>query len=130
VQRTLGHILWGDRIWMSRFAGWPKPEGGIKESGSIFAEWEALKPARIETDTGIEAWAASVDPAWLAGNLSWYSGAAGREMTKPTWTLVAHMFNHQTHHRGQAHALLTSFGLRTGDTDLPFIVDFAALGLG
>jgi uncharacterized damage-inducible protein DinB len=33
------------------------------------------------------------------------------------------MFNHQTHHRGQAHALITRAGEQTGDTDLPFVVD-------
>jgi len=36
--------------------------------------------------------------------------------------LVAHFFNHQTHHRGQAHALLTAHGLATGDTDLFAVV--------
>jgi uncharacterized damage-inducible protein DinB len=130
IHGTLSHLLWGDSIWMSRFAGWPKPEGGIKESVALFADWPALQAKRAETDAGIEAWAAQVDPAWLASTLTWFSGAANREMSKPTWTLVAHMFNHQTHHRGQAHAMLTGFGARTGDTDLPFIVDLPALGLG
>jgi uncharacterized damage-inducible protein DinB len=37
--------------------------------------------------------------------------------------LVTHFFNHQTHHRGQVHALLTGFGAQTGDTDLPFVLD-------
>jgi uncharacterized damage-inducible protein DinB len=42
---------------------------------------------------------------------------------------VAHFFNHQTHHRGQAHALLPRAGAQTGDTDLPWVVDLAALGI-
>jgi uncharacterized damage-inducible protein DinB len=50
-------------------------------------------------------------------------------MAKPVWVLVAHFFNHQTHHRGQVHALLTGFGAATGDTDLPFVLDLAPLGL-
>ena len=50
-------------------------------------------------------------------------------MSKPNWVLATHFFNHQTHHRGQVHALLTGFGLKTGDTDLPFILDLDALGL-
>jgi len=36
--------------------------------------------------------------------------------------VLVHMFNHQTHHRGQAHALLTAAGEKTGDTDLAFIL--------
>ena len=32
IHGTLDHLLWGDRIWMHRFAGTQKPAGGIKES--------------------------------------------------------------------------------------------------
>jgi uncharacterized damage-inducible protein DinB len=127
VHGTLSHLLWGDRTWMSRFDGWPAPEGGIKGSPALFPDWDALKAARIEADAGIEAWARRVTPDWLAGSLSWFSAAMGRDMTKPTAVLVTHFFNHQTHHRGQVHALLTGFGEKTGDTDLPFVLDLDAL---
>jgi uncharacterized damage-inducible protein DinB len=55
-----------------------------------------------------ETWAQGVDGAWLRGTLIWYSGAAGREMGKPRALAIAHLFNHQTHHRGQIHAMLTA----------------------
>jgi uncharacterized damage-inducible protein DinB len=42
-------------------------------------------------------------------------------MTKPLGLLVTHLFNHQTHHRGQVHALLTGFGRRPDATDLPWM---------
>ena len=129
VQGTLSHLLWGDRTWMHRFDGWEQPEGGIRTSPGLFPDWEALKRARAETDAGIEAWTARLDPAWLRGSVTWFSGAMGREVTRPAWVLAVHFFNHQTHHRGQVHALLTGFGERTGDTDLPFILDLEALGL-
>ena len=54
--------------------------------------------------------------------MTWFSGGAGRELTKPQDLLVVHFFNHQTHHRGQAHALITEAGEQTGDTDLAFIL--------
>lgn len=130
VHATLSHLLWADRIWMHRLDGWEKPEGGIKGSTTLFPDWEALTAGRVETDSAIEAWAARLDPAALSGSLTWFSGATGREMTRPRWIVVSHVFNHQTHHRGQVHALLTGFGERTGDTDLPFILDLPALGLG
>ena len=41
------------------------------------------------------AWADALDPAWLAGDLTWFSGAAQKEMTQPKWLLVTHMFNHR-----------------------------------
>ena len=52
----------------------------------------------------------------------WFSGAANREMRAPKGLLVAHFFNHQTHHRGQAHAMLTAAGQETGDTDLFLLI--------
>jgi uncharacterized damage-inducible protein DinB len=58
--------------------------------------------------------------ASLAGELTWFSGAIKAEVRKPKWLLVTHMFNHQTHHRGQVHCMLTQAGSKPGDTDLPF----------
>jgi uncharacterized damage-inducible protein DinB len=115
---TFNHLLWGDRIWMSRFAQWPKPAQGIRDSATLIDDFAALHAARIEADAGIEAWAGAVDPDWLAGELRWLSGAAGREVAAPRAMLVTHFFNHQTHHRGQAHAMLTAAGEQTGDTDI------------
>ena len=122
VHATLSHLLWGDRSWMYRFDGWEKPPGGIRDSVDLYPDWAAMQALRVETDSAIEAWAARVEPAWLAGSLTWYSGSQGRDVTRPNALLVTHMFNHQTHHRGQVHALLTGFGQKTGDTDLPFVL--------
>ena len=122
VQGTLSHLLWGDRTWMHRFDGWEKPPGVIKDSPGLYADWAALNAAREEADAGIEAWAARLDAAWLDGRIGWFSGALGRDVSRPVAVLVTHFFNHQTHHRGQVHALLTGFGLHTGDTDLPFVL--------
>ncbi|MGG5821524.1 DinB family protein [Falsiroseomonas sp. HW251] len=129
VHGTLSHLLWGDRTWLHRFDGTPKPEGGIPTSTTLFPDWAALNDARTATDAAIEDWANRVTPAWLNGATTWFSGAMGRDMSKPNWVLATHFFNHQTHHRGQAHALLTGFGLKTRDTDLPFILDLGGLGL-
>jgi uncharacterized damage-inducible protein DinB len=82
--------------------------------------WDDLKRERAAFDEVIVDWAARIDPRWLDGDLTWYSGAAKRDMTKPTALLVAHFFNHQTHHRGQAHCLLTQCGAKPGITDLPW----------
>jgi uncharacterized damage-inducible protein DinB len=122
IHGTLCHLLWGDRMWMHRFDGWERPTQRIPESPAMIADWVALKAARAADDARIEAWAARLAPADLEGDLIWFSGATGREMTKPRWLCVAHMFNHQTHHRGQAHALLTRLGARVADTDLPWVI--------
>jgi uncharacterized damage-inducible protein DinB len=121
IHATLNHLLWADRIWMHRFAGTDRPPGGIKESVGLYREWQDLKHEREAFDGVIRRWAEHLDPRWLEGDLTWYSGAAGREVTRPKWILVTHMFNHQTHHRGQVHCMLTQCGVRPSDTDLPML---------
>ncbi len=122
IHKTLSHLLWGDRIWMSRFDGTPPPRSpDIPASVEESAEWADLKQERLQCDRLICDWAARLGPDDLAGDLTWFSGAAGREISKPLWLLVVHLFNHQTHHRGQVHAMLTAAGAKPGDTDLPFL---------
>jgi len=122
IHGTLTHILWGDRQWMSRFDAWPKPTTPIKESAQMIEEFPVLRAEREKADVGISGWAAKVDDARLAGELTWFSGAANREVRAPLRLLVTHFFNHQTHHRGQVHAMLTAAGQQTGDTDLFLLV--------
>ena len=118
VHATLNHLLWADRMWMSRFAGWPKPAVGIPGSVSLYPDWDDLKRERAATDASLIAWADGLYDGWLAGDCAWFSGSLGRDVVKPRWIVVTHLFNHQTHHRGQVHALLTQAGGRPDDTDL------------
>jgi uncharacterized damage-inducible protein DinB len=121
IHATLNHLLWGDQIWMSRFAGTPKPKvPGIPASVGMFESWDELVRERSAFDKVIVDWAETVDTGWLDGDLTWFSGVAGREVTRPKALLVTHLFNHQTHHRGQVHCMLTQAGAKPGTTDLPF----------
>jgi uncharacterized damage-inducible protein DinB len=119
---TLCHLLWGDQMWMSRFDGWPKAAVIQKESATLVADFDELRRRRVDADERISAWAAGVTEQWLAGDMVWFSSSAQREMRTPRSFAVAHFFNHQTHHRGQAHALITACGEKTGDTDLFLVV--------
>ena len=115
---TLNHLLWGDQIWMSRFDGGAAPAGGIKESPDLTPTPAVWGAERFRTDGRIKVWAEGLHALDLTGNLTWFSGALGREVAKPMALCVTHMFNHQTHHRGQVHAMLTAAGQRPLDTDL------------
>lgn len=119
---TLNHLLWGDQMWMSRLADWPKLDKPISGSDTLYDDFAEMTRRRAEIDRGTSAWAAEVTDDWLKGDLTWFSGLAGREMTAPRTVIVIHMFNHQTHHRGQAHALLTAAGEDPGATDIAFIL--------
>jgi uncharacterized damage-inducible protein DinB len=125
IHKTLSHLLWGDRMWMSRFSDVPRPEVGIPESISLYPEWAPLKQARAAFDKTMIDWADRLEPSWLAGDLVWYSGSAKKEMSQPKWLLVTHMFNHGTHHRGQVHCMLTQAGGKPQPTDLPWMPEQA-----
>jgi uncharacterized damage-inducible protein DinB len=118
IHNTLSHLLWGDTMWMSRFTDVPKVSATIRESATLFGDWNDLKQRRAGMDARMQSWAGSVDQSFLAADLTWFSSAIQREVTKPVWQLVVHMFNHQTHHRGQVHAMLTQAGGKPSDTDL------------
>ena len=118
IHATLNHLLWADRVWMHRFAGTAKPPGDIKSSAAHISNWQTLKHDRESLVEVILRWAESLDEGWLEGELTWYSGAAQAEITRPNWILVSHMFNHQTHHRGQVHCMITQCGLKPRVTDL------------
>ena len=114
IHATLNHLLWGDQIWMSRLAGSPRPGIVPPDAARDIRERGAFDQTIID-------WADHLDPAWLAGDLTWYSLAAKTELSNPRWLLVTHMFNHQTHHRGQTHCMLTQAGGKPKDTDLPLM---------
>lgn len=121
IHGTLSHVLWGDRAWLCRFTDSPAPPVGIKDSPSLFEDWNILRAEREKTDAQILAWANAMTIAGIEGGLTYFSGAAQREISLPRWVLITHFFNHQTHHRGQAHAMLTAAGAKPEDTDIPFM---------
>jgi uncharacterized damage-inducible protein DinB len=127
IHGTLNHILWGDTIWMSRFDGWASPALPQKQSACLIDDFDRLALARAKADARIADWAARVDAVWLAAEQAWFSGAAQRELRMNRGLLAVHFFNHQTHHRGQAHALVTAAGETTGDTDLFLMPEVVAV---
>lgn len=120
IEGTLSHLAWGDMIWIARFDGGEGPDANLNAT-AIAYDWETLWGLRPKLDARIAAWAWSVDQSDLEGDLSWFSGAANAQMTQPRATCIVQLFNHQTHHRGQVHAMLTAAGAKTDDTDLPFM---------
>ncbi|MEQ8935381.1 MAG: DinB family protein [Amphiplicatus sp.] len=108
---------------MSRFSDFPPPPPitTLRGSADIYDDWNALRAGRVALDETIIEWAGALTPRDFEGDLTWHSGAMKRDITRPRALLIAHMFNHQTHHRGQVHAMLTAAGAKPDDTDLPFM---------
>lgn len=118
LHATLNHILWGDRLWLPRFDGASYAAGPI--GVDLYDDYAQLSDARRAMDSAISAWAAQVRDDELTGTLTWFSTVAQRQMARPRALCVMQMFNHQTHHRGQASTLLKQAGVDPGVTDLPW----------
>ncbi|SRR5690606_7745636 len=109
IHGTLNHILLGDRIWLARFEGGTAPSTGL--DAILYEDFQALRAAREAEDARIEAFAARLDESALPATIR-YVNNEGRTFDDPVPMLLAHFFNHQTHHRGQVHDMLTQ-------TDVP-----------
>lgn len=121
IMATLNHLLWGDTLWISRFDGGEGPQVDTKDHKEITPTPAAWAAERFRMDARITLWAQSVSAIDLVGDLTWYSGLLKRELSKPRSLCVMQLFNHQTHHRGQVHAMLTAAGMKPNDTDLPLM---------
>ena len=123
IHRTLNHIVYSDLAFLSRFTGDPPevPELGV----DLHAEFAALQAARAALDARLCAWSATLQDDWLRDAQTYTSKVDGRIRTVPRWVLVTHLFNHQTHHRGQVTTLLSQMGVDMGSTDLPFMPEYS-----
>lgn len=123
VYLTLNHIAYSDLAFLSRFTGEPPEVPPLGED--LFGSFERLQSEREALDARLKAWSASLTTDWLGLPLTYISKVDGRERTILRWALVTHLFNHQTHHRGQVTALLSQLGVDIGSTDIPFLPRFS-----
>jgi len=105
---TLNHLLTADRIWMRRLQG--KGDHPDQLNATIHDDLVSLRAARVAEDQRIVDFVDGLDAADF--EKSWdYKTLNGTPQRQSVREILAHMFNHQTHHRGQAHAALTVLGL-------------------
>ncbi|MDO8876927.1 MAG: DinB family protein [Pseudolabrys sp.] len=111
---TLNHILVADRIWMKRFTG----AGELPPSldAILYDDFAALRAARRSQDVLINRYIDNLDDRMLTGTITYKTVVKPQTIEQPLAPALDHFFNHQTHHRGQAHALLTSI---IGNADTP-----------
>lgn len=124
---TLNHLLVGDTIWLKRFAEHPArfsaldpvrklpPPSALDQH--LFDSLGPLAAHREMLDAAILDWTGALRDADLDQELR-YANTKGIFATRSFYALAVHFFNHQTHHRGQATALLNQAGADVGVTDL------------
>src|SRR5215471_13898002 len=115
---TLNHLLATDWIWMKRFTG--TGEAPDRLDAIVHQDFASLRGAREAEDRRILDWIASLDDAALDGVIRYRRVSTPDEFVQPLKPALDHWFNHQTHHRGQAHMILTSLGKAAPELDLLF----------
>ena len=128
VHGTLNHLLLADRIWMRRFTGQGETYARLDEI--LFDDFSALRSARGAEDARITGWVDTLDDEKFAGTFTYQTIVNPTDITQPLAPAVAHFFNHQTHHRGQVHALLTAIGGRDAAPSLDLIMFQRETGIG
>ncbi len=113
---TLNHLLVTDRIWLYRFTG--EGEAPKALDAILFHKLEDLKAARVKEDARIIDWVNRLDNAAISGRFTYTTVSDMRTISQRLAPALAHLFNHQTHHRGQAHAILTALGKSAPSFDL------------
>jgi len=116
IHGTLNHLLLADSVWMGRFEG--KPFAFTSLDQELYASFDELRAQRAELDERIRRWTDGLTDAALEAKLPFTSAITKRSHTPTLWKIVAHFFNHQTHHRGQLTALLSQARVDYGVTDL------------
>ena len=106
---TLNHLLVTDRIWMRRLTG--MGDDPDKLDAILFDDLRSLEQARREEDERIERFVHGLGNEDIEQEVS-YETTKGVSHRNRLGDILAHLFNHQTHHRGQAHAILTVLGVR------------------
>ena len=115
IHGLLNHLLLGDRIWMSRFEGGGKTTPPLNTI--LFETFPELSVARSEEDARIEAFFQNMDSDFLSRPLT-YTNSLGKEVSFVAGIAVLHLLNHQTHHRGQVHVMLSDAGVAPPSLDL------------
>ena len=122
IHGTFNHLLLADRVWLARFKGVTVPDGFMGPGGirsldqELYVDFEDLRRERVRIDDELTAWVFGLTHERLAAPLVYMRRSQRHE--SPLWGSVAHLFNHQTHHRGQITTLLMQQGCDPGVTDL------------
>ena len=119
IAATLNHLYWADALMLERIKGNERPQDTVTHSLTSPSDWAEFKDLRSRRDAEIGQWAKSLIDADLNGSVAWYPPDGSAKIEMPKAICVVQLFNHQTHHRGQIHAMLTATGAEPEPTDIP-----------
>jgi len=124
VHGTFNHLLVTDRVWMQRLTG----EGHAPDrlDAILYETFDELRAARAVEDRRIVDFVEGLDEVRIAGTIKYRRVSSPEQFEQELAPALAHWFNHQTHHRGQVHALLTGLVGKAPELDLLFFQRLSA----
>ncbi|MBV9833263.1 MAG: damage-inducible protein DinB [Alphaproteobacteria bacterium] len=114
IHGTLNHLLVTDRLWLSRI---DPPQVAMPLNAILFEDFAELRGAREAEDRRLVALLGAMTERTLSRDLV-YTNNSGASFTTPMVQVLGHLFNHQTHHRGQAHDQLSQTEVAPPELDL------------
>ena len=124
LRATLNHVLIVDWFYVDALEGGtlgPAAWADREPCGTV----AALQVAQAEVDRRLVAVTEGLDAAGLDRVVHVHRGS--RVQRERMGRLLLHLFQHQVHHRGQAHAMLSSTSIRPPQLDEFFPADEAPL---
>ena len=119
IHSTLNHIYYGDLAWLVRLCENTFTPRQIDVD--LYEDFNELKEVQEKMESDIIDWVNSLAPEKLNQTFDYVSNVNNFSRTLPIWVLANHMFNHQTHHRGQVTTLMKQLGHEPGITDIPWL---------
>ncbi|KJZ20633.1 DinB family protein [Loktanella sp. S4079] len=118
IAGTFNHLYWADALILERINGNERPQDTISHSLAHPSDWSDFKDLRSKRDLEIETWAAAISDAELSETIGCYPPDDSSRIQMQTCLCALQLFNHQTHHRGQIHAMLTAAGTKPEPSDI------------
>jgi uncharacterized damage-inducible protein DinB len=114
VRATLVHLAGSTQAWVERFAGRDATRLPAQNEVPRFGDAEELL---LRAEDGLDALLPSFGPERLVTPFRWRN-LQNVERTAPLWTVVRHVVNHGTYHRGQISSMVRSLGGAPQPTDM------------
>jgi len=120
IHGLLNHILLGDRRWLGLFEGGQRATPPLNQI--LYDDFSSLRSAREREDARLESFFSNVDVAFWDRSFP-YTNNQGKDYVETAHVACSHLFNHQTHHRGQVHVMLSDAGVAAPGLDLHRIIN-------
>jgi uncharacterized damage-inducible protein DinB len=120
IHALLNHILLGDRRWMGLFESGERVTPPLNQI--LYEDFSGLRSARAQEDARIESFFAGLNSAFWDQSFA-YTNNQGKDYVETAHVACSHLFNHQTHHRGQVHVMLSQTQVASPSLDLHRIIN-------